>query len=38
LWNYHFKEIDLYRSRKLWIPIIVIVLVYGIFISLHIFF
>jgi len=36
LWNYHFKEIATYKKRKIWIPLIIAVLVYGILILLNI--
>ena len=37
-WNYQFKNIGMYDRRSIWGPLLVIVLVYGFFISMNIIF
>ena len=35
-WNYHFKGVEDYKTRTIWIPLIIFILVYGLFIILNI--
>ena len=34
-WNYHFKEIISFKSRKVWTPLAIVVLLYGLLIGLN---
>ena len=36
IWNYHFKEVESYNRRTIWVPLIIVILVYGTFITLNI--
>lgn len=36
-WNYYFKNIDIYKKRKIWFPLITLVVIYGFFILLNIY-